>query len=54
MTLPETERRLQEHLGGCYDDHDWQPAINAVMDAEGDISKALEAIRRLSASTHQL
>jgi len=52
MTLPETEKRLQEHLGGHYDDRDWQPALKAVMDAEGDVSVALEAIRKLSASTH--
>ena len=48
MSLPEAEAQLQNHLGTQYDDRDWRPALKAVMDAENDSIKALEAIRELS------
>ncbi|KAG6885130.1 hypothetical protein C0995_009563, partial [Termitomyces sp. Mi166 len=44
MTLPMAEDQLRERLGDKYIDSDWQPALKAVMDAEGDV----EAIRLLA------
>ncbi|KAN0132298.1 hypothetical protein V8E53_009898, partial [Lactarius tabidus] len=48
MTLPEAEARLSSHLGDCFKDDDWQPALKAVMDSEGD-----RAIQELSAACEQ-
>ncbi|KAH9955966.1 hypothetical protein BGW80DRAFT_1257945 [Lactifluus volemus] len=50
MTLPQAELALNNHLGDRYKDIDWRPALNAVMDAEGDVQKAQKAIQRLSAA----
>ncbi|KAI6141329.1 hypothetical protein BKA82DRAFT_4362456 [Pisolithus tinctorius] len=40
MSLPNAEAHLAAHLGCHYVDVDWQPALTAVMDAEGDASKS--------------
>ncbi|KAG1764954.1 hypothetical protein EDD22DRAFT_951411 [Suillus occidentalis] len=45
MSLPEAETRLEHHLTDHYADTDWRPALKAIMDAEGDIDAALNAIR---------
>ncbi|KAG1767808.1 hypothetical protein EDD22DRAFT_741963, partial [Suillus occidentalis] len=45
MSLPEAETRLEHHLTDRYADTDWRPALKAIMDAEGDIDAALNAIR---------
>jgi hypothetical protein len=50
MTLPQAELALSNHLGDRYKDADWHPALNAVMDAEGDVQRAQKAIQRLSAA----
>jgi len=42
--LPEAETRLQQHLADRYTNIDWRPALKAVMDAEGDVVAALEAV----------
>ncbi|KIK18876.1 hypothetical protein PISMIDRAFT_108665, partial [Pisolithus microcarpus 441] len=47
MTLPEVESALQLHLGDRFVDADWQPALKVVMDAEGDVDQALEAVDEL-------
>ncbi|KAI6024684.1 hypothetical protein BKA83DRAFT_99321, partial [Pisolithus microcarpus] len=47
MTLPEVESALQLHLGDHFIDADWQPALKVVMDAEGDVDQALEAVDKL-------
>jgi hypothetical protein len=54
MSLPDAEKNLQTHLGECYMDSDWRPALKAVMDAEGDAEMALNAIDALmhAASHH--
>jgi hypothetical protein len=52
MTLPAVEKRLEEHFGNQYADKDWRPALNAVLEAEGDVVKALEAVRGLASSCH--
>ncbi|KAF9218623.1 hypothetical protein BS17DRAFT_720099 [Gyrodon lividus] len=48
MNLPDAEARLVAHLGHCYVDTDWQPALRAVMDAEGDVSIAMKAVEPLA------
>jgi hypothetical protein len=52
MTLLVVEKRLEEHFGNQYADKDWRPALNAVLEAEGDVVKAQEAIRGLASSCH--
>lgn len=51
MTLPDVEAQLQQHLGDCYDDKDWRPALSAVMNAEGNFLQAHEAINKLAAAS---
>lgn len=41
---------LQTHLGARFVDSDWQPALTAVMNAEGDADKALSVIDDLCKS----
>jgi hypothetical protein len=49
MTLPEVEEKVKKkHLGDQYHGCDWQPALNAVMKAEGDVLQVQEAIQQLS------
>lgn len=48
MTLPDAEAALQAHLGSRFEDSDWRPALKAIMDAEGVIEDALEAVDQLS------
>ena len=47
MELPEAEKKLREHLGSCFRMEDWQPALDAVMGAEGDTLAALDALNDL-------
>lgn len=47
MSLPNAENKLQALLGERYIDSDWRPALKAVMDAEGDVEMALNAIDAL-------
>ena len=47
MTLPIAEEQLKTHLGDRYNTRDWQPALDAVMNAEGDIIQAQEALAQL-------
>ena len=42
MTLPEAEAKLSSHLGDCYKDNDWQPALKAVMDSKRQCSEGSE------------
>ncbi|KAF8227377.1 hypothetical protein L208DRAFT_1297022 [Tricholoma matsutake] len=51
MTLPAAEEQLKTHLGNRYNARDWQPALDAVMNAEGDIIQAQEALAWLSSTT---
>ncbi|KIO01472.1 hypothetical protein M404DRAFT_150000 [Pisolithus tinctorius Marx 270] len=48
MSLPNAEAHLAAHLGCHYVDVDWQPALTAVMDAEGDVTTAMKAIEPLA------
>ena len=48
LTLPEVEAQLQSLLRQRYVDNDWQPALKAIMDAEGDIEAAIAAIEKLA------
>lgn len=54
MSLPQAEAALQAHLGMRFVDTDWRPGLKAVMDAEGSVDAALEAIEALckEASSH--
>ena len=47
------EAKLSSHLGDRYKDDDWQPALKAVMDSEGDVLKAQKAIQDLAAACKQ-
>ncbi|KAK2464605.1 hypothetical protein APHAL10511_003394 [Amanita phalloides] len=48
LTLPEVEAQLQSLLRQCYIDNDWQPALKAIMDAEGDVEATMAAIKKLA------
>lgn len=48
MTLPEAEKCLQDYLGEKYKSKDWEPAFKAVMDAEGDVAQAQDAVQKLA------
>ncbi|KAG2743487.1 hypothetical protein P692DRAFT_20745443 [Suillus brevipes Sb2] len=47
MSLPDVENKLKALLGKRYIDSDWRPALKAVMDAEGDVEMASNAIDAL-------
>ncbi|KAH9955583.1 hypothetical protein BGW80DRAFT_1466932 [Lactifluus volemus] len=51
MTLSQAEEQLLQLLGTRYNDEDWRPALKAVMDAEGDVIMAQEAIRKISVTS---
>jgi hypothetical protein len=44
------EMMLQQHLSSCYVASDWQSALKAVMDAEGDTAQAAEAVKKLASA----
>ncbi|KIK91549.1 hypothetical protein PAXRUDRAFT_95452, partial [Paxillus rubicundulus Ve08.2h10] len=44
MTLPDAEAALQTHLGSQFKDSDWWPVLKAIMDAEGVVEDALNAV----------
>jgi hypothetical protein len=48
MTLPDAEDHLKKHLGDQYNIWDWQLALDAVMNAEGDTSLTQEAVNQLA------
>ncbi|KIK80406.1 hypothetical protein PAXRUDRAFT_158789, partial [Paxillus rubicundulus Ve08.2h10] len=48
MTLPEAEAALQAHLGSWFEDPDWRLALKSIMDVEGVVEDALEAMDQLS------
>ncbi|KAI6096078.1 hypothetical protein EDD16DRAFT_1674899 [Pisolithus croceorrhizus] len=48
MTLPEAEKHLQDILTTHYAEIDWQPALDAVMHAEGDSDAAIAAVEILA------
>ncbi|KAI6010392.1 hypothetical protein BKA83DRAFT_102881 [Pisolithus microcarpus] len=50
MTLPEAEKQLQDILTTHYVDINWQPALDAVMQAEGDSDVAIAAVETLATS----
>ena len=51
MTLPNAEEGLKTYLGDRYNERDWQPALDAVMNAEGDIACTQEAIHHLASES---
>ncbi|KAK2462168.1 hypothetical protein APHAL10511_005800 [Amanita phalloides] len=51
MTLPTAEDQLKNYLGNQYNAQDWQPALNVVMNVEGNIMKAQEVLVQLSSTT---
>ena len=53
LTLPEAEAQLELLLRQCYVDNDWQPALKAMMDAEGDIEAATAAVEKLAGKAAQ-
>jgi hypothetical protein len=54
MTLPQAEERLKSTLGVDYVDQDWCPALNAVLEAENDELKALQAIEKLTLANNPI
>ncbi|KAG2110406.1 uncharacterized protein F5147DRAFT_537855, partial [Suillus discolor] len=53
MSLPAVENDLKAQLCEHYIDSDWQPALKAIMDAEGDTDIALNAVNALAeAASH--
>jgi hypothetical protein len=48
MTLPDAKEHLKKQLGNQYIACDWQPALDVVMNAEGDIFQAQEALQKLA------
>ena len=54
MTLPAAKEQLKTHLGDQYNAQDWQPVLDAVMNAEGNIIQAQEALAQLSSMTQLL
>jgi hypothetical protein len=48
MRLPEAEDLLKAHLGVQYLAQDWEHVLKVVMDAEGDIESASEAVEGLA------
>jgi len=48
MTLPKAEECLKKQLGNQYIMHDWKSALDAVMNVEGDIVQAQEALHKLA------
>ena len=50
MTLPQAEEKLLAHLSNCYNDADWHPVLKAIMDAEGDVTKAQDAFQAFAAA----
>ena len=53
MALPLAETRLQQHLGGRYVASNWESALKAVMDAEGDAAQASAAVEKLASAACQ-
>src|SRR6201996_1235469 len=53
MTLPQSKETLLAHLGDHYKDTDWHPILKAIMDAEGDITKAQDAVQAFAADCEQ-
>jgi len=51
LGLPQAEERLKTLLGDQYVDEDWRPMLCAVMEAEGNVETALNAIERLTKDT---
>ena len=47
MTLPAAKEQLKTHLSDQYNAWDWQLALDAVMNTEGDIIQAQEALAQL-------
>jgi len=48
MTLPEAEECLKKKLGNQYIVDDWKSALDAVMNVEGDVVQAQEALHKLA------
>jgi hypothetical protein len=46
-TLPEVEERLKERLGDRFIYSDWKNAFDAVLSAENDVVKAMDALEKL-------
>ncbi|KAF9220231.1 hypothetical protein BS17DRAFT_680716, partial [Gyrodon lividus] len=53
LSLPNAEIQLKAHFGNCFIDADWQLALHAIMDAEGDSEAALKAIQPLEHTAMQ-
>jgi hypothetical protein len=47
MSLPEAEKQLHVYFGDAYDDMKWHHVLDAVMAAEDDSAKALDAITQI-------
>jgi hypothetical protein len=50
MTLPQAEDNLKKRLGSQYVAEQWEVPLKAVMDAEGNVTKALTSVTQLRAA----
>ena len=50
MILPQAKEKLLAHLSNHYNDTDWHPVLKAIMDTEGDVTKAQDAIQVFAAA----
>ncbi|EGO02559.1 hypothetical protein SERLA73DRAFT_70069 [Serpula lacrymans var. lacrymans S7.3] len=48
MTLPIAEVCIKQALSGRYSDGDWRPALNTLMDAEGDTEAVIATVESLA------
>ncbi len=48
MSLPQAEEKLKAIFGAAYKDADWRQALDCVLEAENDETKALEAVEKLT------
>ena len=54
MTLPQAKERLKSIFRVDYINQDWCPALNAVLEAENDELKALQAIKKLTLANNPI
>ena len=52
MTPPQAKERLKSIFRVDYVNQDWHPALNAVLEAENDELKALQAIKKLTQQSY--
>jgi hypothetical protein len=52
-SLPEAQTRLQDALGKHYIASEWTPALDAVLNAKGDVVAAINAVKKIAPAAPQ-